>query len=529
MKKTISVILALILTLSASTFAFASDQNAFAPYADKVKVTIGRENYSSLALPNGDTFEKNKYIDFLENGLNIDIEYEWLADSSAYNQKVNLAIASGDIPDIMYINSEAQIKQLVENDLIEDLTPYMDAYFSDHLNAFYTNYGAYGLESGLYNDKLMALPNLNGGYEFSFLWVRKDWVEKLGAQMPTTLDEVVNLAKLFIEKDPNGNGEGKTIGIAVNTAVTGVYNNLGNLDPIFGTFNAFPRQWVRGADGKVTYGTTTDNTKAALEYVAGLYSQGVLDKEFAVRTGDDFNALLLSGRCGMFFGPWWMPDWPLSSSKANDPNSDWVPVLAPLDAIGNFNAYRQKANNQWLVVRKGYEHPEIVFKMLSYTIAHQNDTEVTNFYPDTSVLWIVWPVIIMLRNETAIPDDYKLLTNAIEKRDPTGLTVEMTNVYNQCIEYLTTKDPAGWQVYTCRAVGPSITTSDKVVTVDNIYPAFSETMELTWSSMKKLEDELILKTIMGEMSINDFGAFVDKWMQLGGSDITAEVNAQYAK
>ncbi len=526
MKKFVCLFLGILLAFS-SLGALASDELAFAPYDETVSVNIGRETVVSLDLPDGDDQEHNKYNDYLENALNIDINYDWLVDTSAYNEKVNLAIASGEIPDVMYVNSQAQLKQLVDNDMVEDLTDYMEPYFSDDFNQRYANYGAFGLESAIFDDRLMALPNLNGGYEFSFMWVRRDWVEALGAEMPTTLDEVADLARLFMEKDPNGNGEGKTIGIALNSHVAGIYNNLGNLDPIFGAFKSFPRQWMRDENGEVSYGTCAPETKEALAYIADLYKEGVIDQEFAVRTSDDFNSLLLSGRCGIFFGPWWMPDWPLNAALANNPDADWAPVLAPLDANGEFNVYRQRPNNQWLVVRKGYEHPEIIFKMLSYTIAHQNDDEVENFYPDTSVLWTIWPVIMIYREEDTIPKDYKALQHAMDTGDTSGLNTELLNVYNQAKVWVDTQDPAAWQVYTCRLVGPEVTTREEVRTFDNVYPLISEDMELQWAGLEKLENEMILKTIMGEMSIDEFDGFVEKWNAQGGAEITADVNTQF--
>ena len=38
---------------------------------------------------------------------------------------------------------------------------------------------------------------------------------------------------------------------------------------------------------------------------------------------------------------------------------------------------------------------------------------------------------------------------------------------------------------------------------------------------------MILKTIMGEMSIDEFDGFVEKWYAQGGEEITADVNTQF--
>ncbi len=53
----------------------------------------------------------------------------------------------------------------------------------------------------------------------------------------------------------------------------------------------------------------------------------------------------------------------------------------------------------------------------------------------------------------------------------------------------------------------------------------TETMEKRWTNLKKLEDEVFLKIILGTASIDEFDAFVQKWKEQGGDQITEEVQA----
>jgi len=531
MRKLLCLLLALTLMLGCGSALAVGDEVAFAPYADRITMTVGRSNPGSVDLPEDADIEHNKYLDYIRDKLNIDVQYEWIAEQSTYNQKVNLAINSGDLPDVMMVTSKSQLQQLVENDLVEDLTGLAEQYFSDYILDIYNSYADKGLGSCTFDGKVYAIPNLEAGYSYSYLWVRKDWVDALGAKMPTTLEEVVDLAKLFMEKDPGGNGEGKTIGIAVNTKVAGVYNNLGNIDPIFHTFGSFPRQWIRGEDGKVTYGSVTEETKNALAYVAKLYADGILDKEFAVRTGDDFNALLLSGRCGIFFGPWWMPDWPLPSAKTNNPACDWVPVLAPLSEDGLFHAYKQDESTTWVVVRKGYEHPEAPFKVLNQTYIGMRgfDPSVKEFYPGRNVLWTVYPLPILLNYDDENVTAAKLIQAALDKHDPTGLDPQNTNFYESSVKWLEEGDIDSWHTYTSRVTASMLAGAENVRFVDNIYPARTDTMDMKLTQMEKIEDETILKIIMGEMPVEDFDTFVTNWYAQGGQEITEEVNAVYGK
>ena len=54
-------------------------------------------------------------------------------------------------------------------------------------------------------------------------------------------------------------------------------------------------------------------------------------------------------------------------------------------------------------------------------------------------------------------------------------------------------------------------------------------MSTKWANLKKIEDETFLKIIMGEVELDEFDNFVEKWYATGGEDITKEVNEEVAK
>ena len=265
--------------------------------------------------------------------------------------------------------------------------------------------------------------------------------------------------------------------------------------------------------------------------MADLYKDGVLDPEFVVRTDDDFNALLLSGRCGIFFGPWWMPDWPLPTAKTNNPDCDWVPVLAPLAEDGSFRAYKQDENTTWAVVRKGYEHPEAAFKVLNQTYVGMRgvDSAVQEFYPDSNVHWSIYPLPLLLNYDDENVTAAHNLQAALDSRDPEGLSPQDSNFYQSIIAWLDDGDIEGWHTYMTRVVASALAGADNVKFVDNIYPARTDTMDLKLTQLEKIEDEAILKIIMGEMAVDEFDTFVKNWYDQGGQEITDEVNAIYAR
>lgn len=517
-------------TTAETTIELVAEPGPFGKYTQPVEMNIGRINTPTTNLPEGDTMEDNLYLKAIKDRLNVDIKYSWFTDAATYEQKVNLVIASGDIPDVMYIGNQNQLNQLVEADMIEDLTQAYEETVSPYIKELYDSYGDRKFETAMFDNKLMAITDTNIGYQYGLLWVRKDWMDKVGAQTPKTLDDVINLAQTFIDKDPGGNGKGKTVGITCNTVVAGSYNNLNVLDPIFSIYKSYPRQWIRDISGNYIYGTIATETKRALAKVAEMYKDGIIDKEFAVRAAADVNTLLVSGTCGMMVGPWWMPYWPLNGTLGNNPNADWVPFAAPLDVNGNYNVPVQNAHTCWLVVKKGYEYPEAVVKVLNlqYQAMRLLDEELTELYKGMNVFWTVWPFPVAINYEDILLKAFDKLNNAWINKNPDSLDAENTNYYNSFIKENENprEDIAAWADWTGRYVAAGVMANNNSIVkfAPIVFPGITETMETKWANLGKLENEALLKIIFGEEPIDYFDMFVQQWKDQGGDEITREVN-----
>lgn len=95
--------------------------------------------------------------------------------------------------------------------------------------------------------------------------LRKDWLDKLGLQVPQTTDELMQIAKAFTEEDPDGNGSKDTTGfIDRSDLVFGAFKTLGFY---FGT----PSSWDVDDSGKVTPEFESEGYVKAMEYMKELY------------------------------------------------------------------------------------------------------------------------------------------------------------------------------------------------------------------------------------------------------------------
>lgn len=117
--------------------ANASDsQTNFDPlgkYDPPIEVKIGRtaDNYK---FEEGKSIDNNHVYDFYEEELGVKLKNEWVVPSEQYAAKSNVSISSGNIPDMFWVDS-VQLRNLVEADMIEDLSEVYRQYVSETRSA----------------------------------------------------------------------------------------------------------------------------------------------------------------------------------------------------------------------------------------------------------------------------------------------------------------------------------------------------------------------------------------------------------
>lgn len=510
----------------------------FGKYSSLVTYTLGKMTSSDPKMPNGDSWENNAYTRYIKDKLNIQSRDAFEANggnvgTGAYDQKVAMSIASGNIPDVMIIDDLSTLKQLVDNDMIQDLTSAYKTCTSDKIKEIYNSYKGVFTEA-TFDGKLMALPSTNISAGCNFLWLRKDWMDKLGLKSPQTLDDVENIIQQFIQKDPGGNGKGKTIGLAASANVGGSYGSEYMLDSIFALYGAYPKQWIKNTAGNITYGSVAPEMKSALQKLADMYQKGEIDKQFAVRTDDDINGILINGSCGAFFGPWWSSKTPLINSYKQNKSANWQPYIAPLDSNGKLKTYTQAPANEWVVVKKGYEHPEVVMKSTSLIFDYNRytdkaSTEINN-YTKKGVSRNTIPININVDYNDGVIRTYENISAALKDPSKTSnLLSSEQSYYESCKTYV--KDPKkapadAWANYLARMTASGLCKSSMIQNVDPVFFGKTDSMKLKWANLQKLEQESMLKIITGEQPVTSFDGFVQSWNSMGGEDITKEVTTQ---
>ena len=516
-----------------------AETTPFGRYPEEVIYTLGKmTGMNNSNLPKGDTYEDNGYTRYLKKQLNIQNKDVFEAgENDNYQETVSMTIASRELPDVMVVNDMDMLQLLVDNDLIEDLTQVYEDCTSSRIKDIYNSYGSEILDNVTLDGKLMALPETNVDDGPSLCWLRKDWMDKLGLDAPETVEDVENIVHEFVQKDPGGNGKGETVGLVCDDELTGGcgYSYEYQNDIIFASFGAFPKQWIYNKDGEVVYGSVQNEAKAALGKLRQMYQQGTLDNNFLMRESSNIIELIVSGKCGSFFGPWWSPNNPLMSAMQKNPNAEWQPYLIQTDKDGQTSFASQNPNDKYVVVRKGYKHPEIVMKIVSVLFDdlrydEEDVREMERYYQD-NVDPTARPLAINVDYKDALMRCYDSLKDAIQGRKKLeDLGLLEGAYYISCSKYLDRKKDTSaqkswedWAAYASRMTACSVLRKGQTRQVKSLFFGETKTMKSNWWRLEELEKKVYLEIVTGQKPLSYFDEFVKEWNRQGGEKIRGEV------
>ena len=222
-----------------------------------VKIGISYAAAPDFTFYGGETVDDNAWLDlYAVNNIVTDVLYE--VDPSQEATKLSAAIMSGNYPDVFSTNS-SEYRNNVESGAVADITEVYEKYATDELKAYMAADGGMALESLRIDGKLYGLPRINNDpYAAAHvMWIRKDWLDNLGLEIPTTMEELQEVARAFTFNDPDGNGQNDTYGLALD-GINVINDSLGNTDPIFNAFGAYLGKngltYVENENGEIVWG-----------------------------------------------------------------------------------------------------------------------------------------------------------------------------------------------------------------------------------------------------------------------------------
>ncbi|PZE19441.1 ABC transporter substrate-binding protein [Paenibacillus xerothermodurans] len=231
----------------------------------------------------------NVIVKEIEKRTNTKLKITWVSPNS-YADKVNVTLASGDIPDLMLVDDPftAQVRTMVSQGAVWDLTPYIKDY--PNLMKFPEDTWNNTKQADGKNYGIPRVRPLEGG---GFIYLRKDWLDQLQLQVPQTTDELYTVLKAFVEQDPNGNGQKDTTGLAVFVD----QQTMQWMSELQNSFTKTKGDW-KIIDGKLVNVHLLPEMKEALAWFNRAYNEKLIPEDFAVLKNSQAKDLMKANRAG---------------------------------------------------------------------------------------------------------------------------------------------------------------------------------------------------------------------------------------
>ncbi|MDF2668635.1 MAG: transporter substrate-binding protein [Paenibacillus sp.] len=445
----------------------------------------------------------------LNEKFNVDYKVEKVPQEN-FVEKLTAVVAGGDAPDMIGFRPndltlfQKWAKQgafLPIDDAIINKYPSLKAVPKEVWDQFKVNGKIYGIPS-------WAPTEGN-----SFI-IRKDWLDNLGLKVPTSYEELKQVAIAFTKNDPDKNGKQDTYGLAMGQNI--------NPDFAMGPYWQSGTWYHKDKDGNFIPGIMSEGRKELVQFFADLNKEKAITPDFAVLNWADTNKEFYSGKAGVFLvAPRGMSQPYMESLLALNPGAQFA-VMAPFKqpdghqgftsgtGYARFNALNAKLSKETDKLDKVLEMFEFSRKFYPATQQNAANKDHDFFYGGEGTGYKVENgKRVMLKPQDGLDPSvyFQDQTNWIT----TGTNPEFENAYTEPKLIQLTKDLMALNGQMKHYYPPN-------------YGIISETETTKGAELLTFMLNEQTKMIAGQRPISDWDALVQEYLKRGGTQIIKEVN-----
>jgi len=315
------------------------------------------------------------------------IEFDWQAiPSEGAQEKINLMLASGEeLPDVFWNFGDGKsgniVVQYADQDiflptegLINEYMPNLKKILDDSENYWSEITAPDGHTYGFpYIEEMYGLV-LTGGP----LLINKTWLDEVGKEVPTTVDEWVDCLKAFRDGgDLNGNGAADEIPMATWFGATdtfGSYNMFYRFTGAFGCADSYCggnayADHLRLIDGKVTFTAQDEAFRKTTEFFNMLYNEGLIwNGSFEADESASYKSSLIKedvARIGCF-GTW--TDQEITNLDVHDEYVAIPRLQGEAGMTGFENNYSELQDSSNTAITTTCKFPHVIAKFVDYMV-----------------------------------------------------------------------------------------------------------------------------------------------------------------
>ncbi len=240
----------------------------------------------------------------LEPEYNLNLQFEEVVANDEYAKTiVNTRLAAQvDVPDVIRLDfNGVEINNLYNTGMILNLSDYED--YMPNINAVFEEWPSLKTQHALPEGDIIAIPKATYNIQRVTYWgdIRKDWLDKLGLSVPTTTTEFRNALQAFQTNNVNGKADQKEQYYAPYTAMNT------SLGPAFGAYGIVQanNSWAADDKGNIYHAMLTDEARNYLEYVAGMFRDGLFWEGSLSASSDAVSSMRLDDRFAGNYDNYW--------------------------------------------------------------------------------------------------------------------------------------------------------------------------------------------------------------------------------
>lgn len=259
-------------------------------YGDKQfdNVTITVELFDRSNAPDGSTITDNKWTKYAQDEMKkvgINVEY---VPVSRWDEvtKMQSMIASQTSPDITITYTYAYAEDYYNQGGIWDLSEFIDGENQARNMKAYLGEDVIDIGRNS-NQELYGIVAKRATTAKSNLFIRKDWLDALGLDIPTTPDELYEMLDQFVHNNPDGRKD-----------VMGVFYQMWNTKTAFSQTVMDPIESAIASTEDCISEYYDKGMRDFYRYANKMYNNGLLNQEYYTMSEDDFKSYIVTGAVG---------------------------------------------------------------------------------------------------------------------------------------------------------------------------------------------------------------------------------------
>jgi putative aldouronate transport system substrate-binding protein len=291
---------------------------------------------------------------------------------------INNLMAAGTPPDVCLTYSQETIAQYRDLGGLFDMGPYVDSPILADLKAFLGEDPALPGRDLIRRQEdpatkaVYAIPARRTNTANRNMFIRKDWLDKLGLPVPQTTEEFYQALVAFKQKDPGGVGLQAVIPFGMN-------NNMNfEVQPIAFAFIdpniSLKDRWVNTA---IERHFLLPGYKEGIRFMNRMYNDGLIDPKFAlIRSDEERWNPVRAGVVGAVASGWDQiyreNDHILSDLQKNVPGAELIAFDPITGSDGLTHKLSYDAAGVFMFIPKSAKNPEAAMRYLNWLARQEN-------------------------------------------------------------------------------------------------------------------------------------------------------------